>query len=257
MGEDETPGRASEYLDLGRPEDVVASWNHTGYDITVGTRWVYAFVHSTRARVKVGMVGRGSRLAVRHREVAARHPDPLLWYAADVAIPAVDAQTVEGIEASMQTWLALRAGLPFSGYVDWLAVPEGHPARAFGAGAWQHLLQQARDVILSWRDHDPGGGGDPAGPRIVVRDGPAGRRPGLVGGPDVAEVAGAVVGGDVPIEDRARRAAEQLGISLQMAEAALGYDARFPEEVDGLLAAQRAAAREAEATWRSEQRDEA
>ena len=39
-------------------------------------------------------------------------------------------------------------------------------------------------------------------PMIVFRDGASGRRAGLIGGPDVWEVVGGLVGGDVPPEDR-------------------------------------------------------
>lgn len=47
-----------------------------------------------------------------------------------------------------------------------------------------------------------------AHPNIVFRDGPTGRRPTLLAGPEVVDVIGAMVGGDVPIEDRRRRDAE-------------------------------------------------
>lgn len=152
--ESQDRGRASEYADADAPTDFESTWNDIGYDATVATRWVYAFVLSDLTRVKVGMVGNGSRLAKRHREVAADH-DPRLWYAADVAIPDVDSQTVEGIEMSMQTWLALAAGLPFAGFVDWLIIPPDHLARGYDAEAWRRLLRQARAAVLGWRDLTP------------------------------------------------------------------------------------------------------
>jgi hypothetical protein len=87
-------------------------------------------------------------------------------------------------------------------------------------------------------------------PRVVFRDGPSGRRAGLAGGPDVAEVIGGLVGGDVPAEDRIERAAEHLGLTPQQVGAALDYYADFTAEIDDELAANLAAADEAEASWR-------
>lgn len=90
-------------------------------------------------------------------------------------------------------------------------------------------------------------------PRIGFRDGPGGRRAVLVGGPDVWEVIGAVVGGDVPVPDRADRAGELLGLSPAQVDAALAYYAEFTGEIDSELASNAAAADEAEALWRRRQ----
>ncbi len=87
-------------------------------------------------------------------------------------------------------------------------------------------------------------------PQVVFRDGPAGRRPVMIGGPEVVEVVGVVVGGDVPVDERRDRAAEMLGISPAVVDAALAYYAEFTDEVDADLAARVAAADEAEAAWR-------
>ena len=88
---------------------------------------------------------------------------------------------------------------------------------------------------------------------MIFRPGPGGRRPVLIGGPEVADVVGAVVGGDVPVEDRRRRAAELLGIEEALVDAALAYYAEFTEEIDDLLDARRQAADAAEAAWRRQQ----
>jgi hypothetical protein len=90
-------------------------------------------------------------------------------------------------------------------------------------------------------------------PMIVFRDGASGRRAGLIGGPDVWEVVGGLVGGDVPPEDRIGRAAEHLGLSYQQIDAVLDYYAEFTTEIDEEIAENVAAADELEAAWRRRQ----
>jgi hypothetical protein len=90
-------------------------------------------------------------------------------------------------------------------------------------------------------------------PLIGFRDGPAGRRAAVVGGPEVAEVIGGLVGGDVPPTKRVARAVELFGWRLEQVDAALAYYAEFTDEIDGELAANAAAAEEAEALWRRQQ----
>lgn len=90
-------------------------------------------------------------------------------------------------------------------------------------------------------------------PMVIFRSGPSGRRPVLVGGPEVIDVIGAIVGGDVPVAERRSRAAELLGISHAAVDAALAYYADFTEEVDRLLAEREQRADEAEAAWRRQQ----
>lgn len=87
-------------------------------------------------------------------------------------------------------------------------------------------------------------------PLVVFRDGPAGRRAGLVGGPDVWEVIGGLVGGDVPAERRIERAVDVFGLTPRQVGAALDYYADFTGEIDEEIAANLAAADEAEASWR-------
>jgi len=88
---------------------------------------------------------------------------------------------------------------------------------------------------------------------VVFRDGPSGRRAGLVGGPDVWEVIGGLVGGDVPAEARIERAVDVFGLTPGQIGAALDYYADFTAEIDGEIAANLAAADEAEAVWRRRQ----
>jgi hypothetical protein len=87
-------------------------------------------------------------------------------------------------------------------------------------------------------------------PRVQFRDGPAGRRPGLVSGPDVAEVIPMIVGSDVAPSKRVARAADLLSLPVSDVEACLSYYADFQVEVDRDIARRIAAADEAEQRWR-------
>jgi hypothetical protein len=89
-----------------------------------------------------------------------------------------------------------------------------------------------------------------AHPLVIFRAGPTGRRPVLVGGPEVTDVIGAVVGGDVPVDRRRVRAAELLNVSETLVDAALAYYADFTDEIDALLADHARQADEAEVAWR-------
>ncbi len=74
-------------------------------------------------------------------------------------------------------------------------------------------------------------------PGVVFRDGPSGRRAGLVAGPDVAEVVVTMamqVGGP---QARARATAEMLTLRPGQVETALAYRAAFPEEIDAEVSA--------------------
>lgn len=88
-----------------------------------------------------------------------------------------------------------------------------------------------------------------AHPGVTFRSGPAGRRPALIGGPDVAEVIGALVGGDVPAEDRRLRTAELLVITPAQVDAALAYYTDFTDEVEADLQRRSRLAEEHEAAW--------
>jgi hypothetical protein len=90
-------------------------------------------------------------------------------------------------------------------------------------------------------------------PQVMFRDGPAGRRAALIRGPDVWEVVGGLVGGDVPAAKRVDRAVELFGLRREQVGAALAYYAEFTAEIDAQVAANRAAAENAEAMWRRQQ----
>ena len=89
-----------------------------------------------------------------------------------------------------------------------------------------------------------------AHPLVIFRAGASGRRAVLVGGPEVADVIGAIVGGDVPVEQRRARAAALLNVSETLVEAAIAYYADFTDEIDTQLAERARRADEAEAAWR-------
>lgn len=89
-----------------------------------------------------------------------------------------------------------------------------------------------------------------AHPMVVFRDGPSGRRPVLVGGPEVADVIGAMVGGDVAVAERRSRAGNLLGVPDVLVDAALAYYADYTDEIDELIARRARLADEAEASWR-------
>jgi hypothetical protein len=90
-------------------------------------------------------------------------------------------------------------------------------------------------------------------PMIIFRDGASGRRAGLIGGPDVWEVVGGLLGGDVAPENRISRVAEHLGLSHQQIDAVLDYYADFTTEIDEEMADNVAAADELEAAWQRRQ----
>ncbi len=86
-------------------------------------------------------------------------------------------------------------------------------------------------------------------PLVGFRDGPTGRRAGLVGGPDIWEVVAGLVGGDVPADGRIDRAVELYGLRTQQVEATLAYYAEFTDEIDAEIASNADAASEEERLW--------
>lgn len=90
-------------------------------------------------------------------------------------------------------------------------------------------------------------------PLVTFRSGPAGRRPALIGGPDIWEMVDWLVGGDVPPEGRLERAANELRLRPEQVQAALAYYAEFTEEIDAWIRANDESAARAEALWRREQ----
>ena len=90
-------------------------------------------------------------------------------------------------------------------------------------------------------------------PGIVFRAGPAGRRPGLAGGPDVWEVVRVFVGLEAKGEESLHRTAELTGLAPEQVRTALRYYADYREEIDNWLRRVDEEAERAEASWRREQ----
>ena len=95
-------------------------------------------------------------------------------------------------------------------------------------------------------------------PLITFKDGPAGRRARLVGGPDVWEVIGAVrsvresdpaLAGDEVLEV----VAETSGVPMPFLRAALAYWGDYPAEVDAFIDRARAETAQARAGWERQQ----
>jgi hypothetical protein len=73
-------------------------------------------------------------------------------------------------------------------------------------------------------------------PGIVFRDGPTGRRAGLVGGPDVWEVVDAIRRAPGKGEQRLRRVADDLGIDPKRLHLAVDFYAAYPREIEARIA---------------------
>jgi hypothetical protein len=82
-------------------------------------------------------------------------------------------------------------------------------------------------------------------PGIVYRDGPTGRRAGLLGGPDVWEVVRAVRGMAGQGEQRVRRVAAERALPVERVRLAVDFYAAFSDEIDARIAADEVAARHA------------
>jgi hypothetical protein len=69
-------------------------------------------------------------------------------------------------------------------------------------------------------------------PGIVYRDGPAGRRAALAGGPDVWEVVLAVRHAPGPGDAKVLDAAEQMGLPHRLVRLAVNFAAAYPDEIE-------------------------
>lgn len=73
-------------------------------------------------------------------------------------------------------------------------------------------------------------------PGIVFRDGPAGRRAVVVGGPDVWEIIGAVRSAPERGERLIEALAARMGVPAAKVRVAIRYYAEYPVEVDAFIA---------------------
>src|SRR5215213_6476218 len=96
-------------------------------------------------------------------------------------------------------------------------------------------------------------------PNIVFRDGPTGRRAGLVGGPDVWEIIRAVRSAraaepDLDADEVVALVEETTGVPAHLVRAAVDYWADHPADVDAWVARADVESLAAEERWRREQR---
>lgn len=91
-------------------------------------------------------------------------------------------------------------------------------------------------------------------PGIVFRDGPSGRRAGLVAGPDVWEVIAAVRSAAERGEAAVSSAALDFAVSPAAARIALAYYGAFADEIDTEIAENERVAEEALAAWQAQQK---
>jgi len=95
-------------------------------------------------------------------------------------------------------------------------------------------------------------------PLITFKDGPAGRRARVVGGPDVWEIIGAVrsvrqAEPELAGDEALAVVAETSAVPMPFLRAALAYWGDFPQEVDAFLDRARAEAVQAQAAWERQQ----
>jgi hypothetical protein len=91
-------------------------------------------------------------------------------------------------------------------------------------------------------------------PAIFFRDGPAGRRAVVIGGPDVWEVIAAARSAPERGEQLIAALAERTGSPVEKIRAAIRYYGEFPEEVDRFIAANEQEAAQLEQVLENEQR---
>lgn len=83
-------------------------------------------------------------------------------------------------------------------------------------------------------------------PGIVLRDGPAGRRAVVVGGPDVWEIIAAVEGAPERGEGLLHSLSERIGVPVETIRIAVTYYGEHPDEIDRLITANEREAEEVE-----------
>ena len=105
------------------------------------------------------------------------------------------------------------------------------------------MAQRLVDEGLRMADH----------PGIVFRDGPAGRRPALVVGPDVWELVSFLREIDERGPAAVAAAAEVFAIPEFSVSAGVAYYTAYPEEIDSWIAEAGAASERAEQEWERRQ----
>ena len=91
-------------------------------------------------------------------------------------------------------------------------------------------------------------------PGIVFRDGPAGRRAVVIGGPDVWEVIAAARRAPERGEKLVRALAERIGVPAAKIRIAVSYYGEYPDEIDRFITANEQEAEQLERALENEQR---
>ena len=92
-----------------------------------------------------------------------------------------------------------------------------------------------------------------AHPSIIFRDGPAGRRAAVIGGPDVWEIARIPINTGTTGEAAVAAIVEHMGLRPDQARAAVEYYAAYPDEINTRIRRNDELAERMEAAWRREQ----
>jgi len=91
-------------------------------------------------------------------------------------------------------------------------------------------------------------------PGIVFRDGPAGRRAVVIGGPDVWEVIAAARSAPERGEKLVHALAQRIGVPVEKIRVAVSYYGEYPDEVDQFIAANEQEAEQLERALENERR---
>lgn len=90
-------------------------------------------------------------------------------------------------------------------------------------------------------------------PGIAFRTGPSGRRPGLVGGPDIWEVIAVFHQFTGKIDDSISKTAKISGLNESQVRTAVRYYSEYKQEIDAWIDDNEAQAAEAERIWQNQQ----
>jgi hypothetical protein len=89
---------------------------------------------------------------------------------------------------------------------------------------------------------------------ITFRDGPTGRRAGIIGGPDVWEVIVALTGTQSSGENAINEVAAEFSLPAQKVRNAISYYGKYADEIDQEIADNQQASEQAYQAWLNEQR---
>lgn len=89
---------------------------------------------------------------------------------------------------------------------------------------------------------------------IAFRDGPTGRRAGVIDGPDVWEIIAAISDNPARGEDAIKAVAAEFSLPTEKVRSAVSYYGIYAAEIDQEIADNESAATEAYNAWRNQQR---